>query len=346
MMRIVRANEIPGQITEFLAAVGVAMVLYYVRLVASGGVHRMGTADFVSFITSIFLMYQPIKSLTKLHNQLEQARAASKRVFELLDTASSVVDPPSPVPLKAAGADIEFQNVDFAYGEKTVLHGINLTVKAGQLVALVGTSGSGKTTLTNLLLRFYDPQQGTVRIGGTDIRQVSIADLRRQVALVAQETLLFNDTVRFNIDVGRRGASDAEIEAAARHAYAHDFIDKKPEKYETIVGERGATFSMGQRQRLTIARAILKDAPILILDEAMSALDTESERFVQKALEELMEGRTTICIAHRLSTIQNADVIVVLHDGRIVERGTHDELMKARGAYCRLYELQFEPAIA
>jgi ATP-binding cassette, subfamily B, bacterial MsbA len=346
VMRIVRANEIPGQITEFLGAVGVAMVLYYVRLVVGGGSHKMELSDFISFITGIFLMYQPIKSLTKLHNQLEQARAASRRVFELLDTVSSVREPASPVPLKAAGTDIEFKDVDFAYGDKSVLRGINLTVKAGQLVALVGSSGSGKTTLTNLLLRFYDPQRGAVRIGGTDIRQVSIADLRRQVALVAQETLLFNDTVRFNIAVGRPGATDAEIETAARHAFAHEFITEKTDGYQTIVGERGATLSMGQRQRLTIARAILKDAPILILDEAMSALDTKSERVVQDALEELMVGRTTICIAHRLSTIQNADVIVVLHDGRIVESGTHDALMKARGAYCRLYELQFEPAMA
>jgi len=345
IMRIVRANEIPGQTTEFLGALGVAMVLYYVRLMASGGGHRMETSEFVGFLASVFLMYQPIKSLTRLHNQLEQARSASRRVFEMLDTVSSVVDPLSPVPLKAAGADIEFQNVDFAYGDKTVLRGINLKVKAGQLVALVGTSGSGKTTLTNLLLRFYDPQGGTVKIGGTDIRRVSIAELRRQVALVAQETVLFNDTVRFNIAVGRPGATDAQIEAAARHAFAHEFIMEKGGGYNTIVGERGATLSMGQRQRLTIARAILKDAPILILDEAMSALDTKSERVVQEALEELMEGRTTICIAHRLSTIQNADVIVVLHDGRIVETGTHDNLMKARGSYCRLYELQFEPAM-
>jgi ATP-binding cassette, subfamily B, bacterial MsbA len=293
-------------------------------------------------VISIVVMYQPIKSLAKLHNQLNQAESASHRVFELLDTVNTVVDPPEPVPLNARNADIHFQNIDFSYGEKPVLRGINLTVKAGQLVALVGKSGSGKTTLTNLLMRFYDPQRGAVRIGGTDIRQAAIKDLRRQIALVSQETILFNDTVRHNIALGRPGASDLEIENAAKHAYAHEFILEKPGGYGAGVGEKGANLSMGQRQRVTIARAILKDAPILVLDEATSALDAESERAVQAALEKLMEGRTTICIAHRMSTIQKADRIVVLHEGRIVETGTHAELIRARGVYCRLYELQTE----
>jgi ABC-type multidrug transport system fused ATPase/permease subunit len=262
----------------------------------------------------------------------------------MLQTTSTIVDPSNPVPLEARGADIYFENIEFDYGDKPVFCGIDLRVKAGQMVALVGSSGSGKTTLANLLLRFYDPKRGAVRIGGTDIREVSIKDLRRQIALVAQETILFNDTIRNNIALGRPGASDAEIEAAARHAYAHEFILQKPQGYDTIVGEKGAVLSVGQRQRITIARAILRDAPILVLDEATSALDTESERAVQAALEQLMQGRTTICIAHRLSTIQNADVIVVLDKGRIVESGTHAQLIQARGCYCRLYELQFEPA--
>jgi len=300
----------------------------------------------MSFILSIVVLYPSIKSLAKLHNQLHQAAAASQRVFELLEITSTVVDPPSPVSLNASNANIHFQNIDFSYGEKPILRGINLTVKAGQLVALVGSSGSGKTTLTNLLLRFYDPQRGAVRIGGTDIRQVAIKDLRRQIALVAQETILFNDSIRRNIALGRPGATDAEIEAAAEHAYAHNFILEKAGGYDFVVGEKGINLSMGQRQRITIARAILKDAPILVLDEATSALDTESERAVQAALERLMEGRTTICIAHRLSTIQRADLIVVLDGGRIVETGTHSELLLARGTYCKLYELQFEPAMA
>jgi subfamily B ATP-binding cassette protein MsbA len=338
IMRVIRANEIPSQLTEFLGAVGIALVLLYVQFQTD----RKTPGGFVAFVISIVVMYQPIKSLAKLHNQLNQAESASHRVFELLDTVNTVVDPPEPVPLNARNADIHFQNIDFSYGEKPVLRGINLTVKAGQLVALVGKSGSGKTTLTNLLMRFYDPQRGAVRIGGTDIRQAAIKDLRRQIALVSQETILFNDTVRHNIALGRPGASDLEIENAAKHAYAHEFILEKPGGYGAGVGEKGANLSMGQRQRVTIARAILKDAPILVLDEATSALDAESERAVQAALEKLMEGRTTICIAHRMSTIQKADRIVVLHEGRIVETGTHAELIRARGVYCRLYELQTE----
>ena len=342
-MRILRAFELPSQLTEFLGAVGVSLMFLYVALFSRT---TMTAGDFLQFVGSVFLMYQPIKSMTRLHNQLEQARAASQRVFELLDTVSTVVDPPAPVPLKADGADIEFRNIDFAYGDRPILRGINLRVRAGQLVALVGSSGSGKTTLTNLLLRFYDPQVGSVCIGGTDIRRVSIKDLRRQIALVAQEVVLFNDTVRHNIAVGQPAATDPEIEMAARHANAHNFILGTQSGYETLVGEKGAVLSGGERQRVSIARAILKDAPILILDEATNSLDAESETAVQSALEDLMQGRTTICIAHRLSTIQKADLIVVLNNGRIVETGTHEELLRARGTYCKLYELQFEPTMA
>jgi subfamily B ATP-binding cassette protein MsbA len=339
VMRVLRANEIPGQIMEFLGALGIALVFLYVIL---HGENRMTPGEFLAFIYGISAMYQPIKNVTRLYNQIHQARAASERVFELFDTPNSIVDPPNPVPLNAANADIRFENVDFNYDEKPVLRGIDLTVKAGQLVALVGSSGSGKTTLVNLLPRFYDPQRGTVRIGQTDIRRVSIKDLRHQIALVTQETILFHDTIRRNIALGRPGASNAEIEAAARHANAHEFIAQKPEGYETVAGEKGATLSGGQRQRVSIARAILKDAPILILDEATNALDAEAERVVQAELEKLMQGRTTLCIAHRLSTIQKADLIVVLDQGRIVETGTHAELIRRGGIYGRLYELQFQ----
>jgi subfamily B ATP-binding cassette protein MsbA len=299
------------------------------------------SSDFLTFVLTIVMIYPPIKALTRLHNQLHQARAASERVFELLALKNSVPEPAQPKTLHALHADIEFQNLDFNYGEKPVLHNINLTVKAGQLVALVGASGSGKTTLTNLLLRFYDPVRGAIKIGGVDLREVSTRDLRNQIAVVAQENILFNDTIRRNIELGRLGAKDAEIIAAAKHAYAYDFIAQKPEGFDAVIGEKGVSLSGGQRQRLAIARAVLKNAPILVLDEALSALDSESERIVQNALDELMKGRTTICIAHRLSTIFHADVIVVLDQGRIVEMGRHDELIKRGGIYQKLYELQF-----
>jgi subfamily B ATP-binding cassette protein MsbA len=344
VMRVVRANEIPSQLTEFLGGLGFALVLLYVTFLT--GRKPPSAGDFAAFVGSIVLMYQPIKALTRLYNQLHQAAAASERVFEYLETTSTVQDPPAPVPLKAGNADIHFENIDFDYGAKPVLRGINLTVKAGQMVALVGSSGSGKTTLTNLLLRFYDPRHGAVRIGAADIRRVAVKDLRQQIALVAQDTILFNDTIRGNIAVGRPDATMAEIEAAARHACAHEFILEKPLGYETIVGEKGIALSGGQRQRIAIARALLRDAPILVLDEATNSLDAESEHAVQEALEQLMQGRTTICIAHRLSTIQRADLIVVLDHGRIVESGTHAELIARHGIYCKLYELQFQFAPA
>ena len=337
IMRVVRANEMPGSAMEFFGSLGIAAVIYYVSFD-----EKMKPGDLLSFVISIYVMYAPIKNVTRLYNQLHQSQAASARIFELLAIKNDIVDPPNPVPLKAAGAEVRFENVDFSYGEKAVLRGINLTVKPGQLIALVGSSGSGKTTLVNLLPRLYDPQNGAVRIGNINIKDVSVAELRRQIAIVTQETILFHDTVRSNIAAGTLGVTDADIEAAARAANAHNFIADKPEGYNTIVGEKGMMLSGGQRQRISIARAILKDAPILILDEATNALDAEAERAVQEELEKLMVGRTTICIAHRLSTIQKADVIVVLSEGRIVETGTHAELIQRGGVYQRLYEIQFQ----
>ena len=344
MMRVVRANEIPSQMMEFFGAAGIALVFLYVQ-------HSMQflpkdqqpkSEDFLTFVLAIVMMYPPIKAFTRLHNQVHQARAASERVFELLAIQNTVVEPTEPKMLHASHADIEFQNVDFNYGEKPVLRNINLTVKAGQLVAFVGQSGSGKTTLANLLLRFYDPVGGVIKIGGVNIRDVTTRDLRNQIAVVTQETVLFNDTIRRNIELGRPGATNEEIIAAARHAHAYDFIMEKPEGFEAVVGEKGMQLSGGQRQRLAIARAMLKDAPVLVLDEATSALDTESERAVQVALDELTKGRTTFCIAHRLSTILHADGIVVMNEGRIVETGRHEELVKRGGTYQKLYELQFK----
>ncbi len=339
-MRLVRAMEIPGPLLEFVGAVGIALIFIYLALDPQ---RRTDAGGFLTVILAILTMYKPLKSLVRLHSQLEQSRAASERVFDLLATRSTLLEPISPKPLQAKGAEVRFEQVSFKYEEKLVLCDIKLTIPAGKLVALVGASGSGKTTLSNLLLRFYDPQQGAIQIGGVDIRDVSTYDLRGQIAVVTQETFLFNDTIRNNIRMGRQEATDAEVESAARHAHAHDFILEKPQGYETLIGERGVMLSGGQRQRLAIARSILKNAPILVLDEATSALDTESERAVQAALEELMIGRTTICIAHRLSTIQKADMIVVLGEGRIVEMGRHDELIQRGGHYQKLYSLQFAP---
>ena len=339
LMRVVRANEIPSQLMEIFGAVGIAIVFFYVLHLPKD--QQPKEADFLTFVLTIVMIYPPVKAFTRLHNQIHQARAASERVFELLATKNSVPEPAAPKMLHASNADIIIENVGFNYGEKPVLQNINLTVKAGQLVALVGASGSGKTTLANLLLRFYDPARGTIKIGGVDVRDVSTRDLRNQIAVVAQENILFNDTIRRNIELGRLGATNEEITAAARHAYATEFILQKSEGFDTVIGEKGVSLSGGQRQRLAIARAVLKNAPILILDEATSALDTESERAVQAALDELMKGRTTICIAHRLSTVLHADLIVVLDQGKIVETGTHDELVQRAGIYQKLYELQF-----
>jgi ATP-binding cassette, subfamily B, bacterial MsbA len=337
-MRIVRAQSIPGPLIEFFGSCGVALLLAYLICYRQGAPNP---SDFLQLIGSVFMIYPPLKNLNMLQNWTVQARAASERVFELLDTKNAVPEPAAPQMLHAAQADIVFENVDFNYGEKPVLRNICLTVKSGRLVAVVGASGSGKTTLSNLLLRFYDPARGAIKIGGVDVRDVRTRDLRNQIAVVTQETILFNDTIRRNIELGRPGATNDEIIAAANHAHAYDFIMQKPEGFDAVIGEKGVMLSGGQRQRIAIARAVLKNAPILILDEATSALDTESERAVQAALDELMQGRTTICIAHRLSTILHADVIVVLDQGRIVETGRHEELVKRGGVYQKLYELQF-----
>jgi len=338
-MRIVRAQEIPGPIIEFLGSVGIATLLAYLIYLSHS---RPNPAAFIQLVGSIFSMYAPMKNLTRLQNQIVQARASTERAFELLATQSVIREPAQPKKFQAAGADIQFDRLHFSYGEKIALREIDLQIKSGQLVALVGASGSGKTTLSNLLLRFYDPQQGAIKIGGTDIREISTRDLRNHIAVVTQENVLFNETVRRNIELGRPGATNEEIIAAAKHAHAHDFIMEKVGGYDSIIGEKGVMLSGGQRQRIAIARAVLRNAPILILDEATSALDTESERAVQAALDELMRDRTTLCIAHRLSTILHADMIVVLDQGRIVETGRHDELVKRGGVYQKLYELQFQ----
>jgi subfamily B ATP-binding cassette protein MsbA len=336
-MRTIRASEIPGPLIEFCGAIGATGLLAAISL-SRGDVTAAG---FLSFLVSVQMSYTRLKFIVRMFTQVVQAKASSARVFQILDTPSDLPESANPKPLNANGAEIRFENVTFGYEEHRLFANFNLTVKPGQLVALVGHSGSGKTTLTNLLLRFYDPQAGAVKIGGTDIREVASRDLRAQIAVVGQETILFNESIRRNIELGRPGATDTEIREAARHANAEEFIHSKPEGYDFLVGEKGSKLSGGQRQRLAIARAILKNAPILILDEATSSLDTESERAVQAALDELMQGRTTICIAHRLSTTQHADVIVVMDQGKIAEMGKHKELLAKGGLYHKLYGLQF-----
>jgi subfamily B ATP-binding cassette protein MsbA len=337
-MRSVRASELPGPLIEFIGAIGVAMIFCYFAFVSPG----QPGGGMWSFFIAVFSLYAPVKSLSRLQSQLSLARAGTEPVYQLLALETTLPEPVQPKPLNARNAPIRFENVSFAYDQKTVLHDINLTIQPGQLVALVGRTGSGKTSMANLLLRFYDPQQGAVLIGDTDIRAVSSRDLRANIAVVTQDTILFNDTIRSNIALGRRGATGPEIEQAAAYAYAHDFITADQKLgYDTVVGEKGVNVSGGQRQRIAIARAILRNAPILILDEATNSLDPEAEQIVQTALEKLMEGRTTICIAHRLSTIQRANLIVVLDHGRIVETGTHAELLRKGGIYTKLHELSF-----
>jgi subfamily B ATP-binding cassette protein MsbA len=284
-----------------------------------------------------------MRKLSRLHNSFSQALAAAQHVWEVLDEHAEIKEKPNAIEFKPLQKEIEFHDVHFGYAgeERSVLHGVGLIVPAGKMVALVGESGGGKSTLTKLLPRFHDPSSGSVRWDGVELRDATLASLRRQIALVTQETVLFNDTVLYNITYGKPDATEREIENAARAALAHDFISELPQGYDTIVGERGIFLSGGQRQRLAIARALLIDAPVLILDEATSALDAESEQLVQRAIGNLIRDRTTIVIAHRLSTIRKADLIVVMERGQIIERGTHAELLARGGQYQKLYELQF-----
>lgn len=326
-------------VMETITSLGVAGVIWVGgHSVISG---QMTSSEFFSFITAMALVYAPVKRLNNAYNILQRAMGAAERVFEVIDQEPDIVDPPEPVPVTRVKGDVAFDRVCFRYEKDPVLKDISLSARKGEIIALVGPSGGGKTTLVSLISRFYDVSSGAILIDGIDIRQLRLRDLLRQIALVDQETILFNDTIANNIRYGKTDATDAEVEAAAIAAYAHNFIAELPEGYETNIGDRGVRLSGGQRQRLCIARAILKDAPILILDEATSALDTESEQMVQKALNNLMANRTTFVIAHRLSTILHADRILVLEGGGIVESGTHQELIATGGLYSKLHSMQF-----
>ncbi|CAN5392010.1 lipid A export permease/ATP-binding protein MsbA [soil metagenome] len=336
-MRIMRSMEAVSPLVETIAAMGVALALLYVYI------ESLPAAKFIALLGGIFLLYEPIKTLSRLHITMQRSIQATVGIFGVLDSESTVVDEPDAANLEHSLGGLEFENITFRYksGKVNAIKDFSLRIEPGKSYALVGASGAGKSTILSLILRLYDPTQGVIRIDGHDLRSLTQKSLRKQIGLVSQDTFLFHDTILQNIKFGRLDATEAEIHAAAKAAFAHDFIMAQPQGYETLVGDKGCLLSGGQQQRLAIARALLKNAPILLLDEATSALDTESEQKIQLALERLAQGRTVIAIAHRLSTILSADQIVVMEKGRIKEIGTHAELLENSGYYRRLYDLQF-----
>ena len=341
-LRYVAQQALSSPLIEFFAAITIVGLLTYARLRIKSGALTAG--EFTSFVIALLMLYRPLKRLTGIHNIFQQALGASQKVFEYLDREQQISEKPGAAKLSKFQDSIVLDHASFWYPNAPngfSLKGVDLEVRAGDVLALVGPSGAGKTTLANLVPRFYDVTGGAIRIDGKDVRDLTLASLRDKIGMVAQETFLFNDTVANNIRYGRPKAKEDEIREAARNALADEFIERMSEGYDTIIGERGIKMSGGQRQRLAIARALLKNAPILILDEATSHLDSESEILVQRALQTLMTNRTVIVIAHRLSTIRRANKIVVLDRGAIAEIGTHEELVSKGGVYQRLYELQF-----
>jgi subfamily B ATP-binding cassette protein MsbA len=344
LMRSIKTGAISHPVMEVISILGTSLVILFGLYAIVAGTMTVG--DFFSFMAALVFFYRPLRDLNGVNNAVQDGMAAAKRIFEVLDTEPEIRDRRGAVDTSREFKTIEFRNLSFKYEEEPVLKDIDLAVKAGETIAIVGRSGGGKTTLVNLIPRFYDVTGGAILIDGRDVRDLSLGSLRSLSAIVTQQTILFNDTVRNNIAYGNTARPFDDVLRAARSAFADDFIRTLPEGYDTVIGESGVKLSGGQRQRIAIARALLKDAPVLILDEATSSLDTQSEREVQKALDTLMAGRTSFVIAHRLSTIMNADRIIVLKDGRIIEQGGHGELLERGGEYKNLYEQQFrdEPA--
>lgn len=337
-LRASRIKAIVAPSMEMLASIGIGAVVWYGGWSVINGGRTQG--EFMAFMAAMFLMYGPFKGIARTYTAVHQGLAGAERVFEILDEAPEIADKADAQVARPFSKNVQFHNVSFAYKDAPVLKGVDLTVEAGQRVALVGMSGVGKSTLADLIPRFYDVRGGRVTIDGVDVRDLTVPSLRAQIGIVTQHTFLFNDTIRNNIAYGDPGRRIEDIITAAKAANAHEFISALPDGYDAVIGEMGMQLSGGQRQRLAIARALLKNAPILILDEATSSLDAESERLVQEALETLMATRTTIVIAHRLSTIRKADQIVVLVDGGVAEQGTHEELLRKNGEYGRLYSIQ------
>jgi len=342
-LKSVSVQAISSPLMDALGSMAIALLLLLGRDRIKAG--QMTIGSFISFLIAVFTMYDPVRKFALFYNSFQQAVGASEQIFKFMDAQDDVQEKRRAFVLKGFKQDIQFEDVGFAYqsegGSKQVLHGINLTVEPGELIAFVRPSGAGKSSLVNLIPRFFDVNEGRILIDGHDLRDVTIASLRAQIGKVTQETVLFNDTVRNNIAYGQPDVPMERVVEAAKMALAHEFIERMPDGYNTRIGEKGTRLSGGERQRLAIARAILKNAPILILDEATSALDVESEQYVQAALANLMKGRTVFVIAHRLSTVRKATRIAVIEGGTITEIGTHEELMRHSGTYRRLYDLQF-----